>query len=279
MKPTQLHTCTAPSSSLLSFLRAQARDAFESPASPRTSLKSPRCSLLSTNTRHVHVERNIGNSDGRNRKAAWNGLVNPTSPSKPPCRRASFQHAPYNVIASQRSACSRYASLLEGPLIHRRAFSASSLIQRWRLSFRPKKAKPTVAPLPSLLEDANAINGFGRSPRPANELKLRCTELDEQGNVTMISGEFKKSELIAKVGERLSGQRCWHENNTDSIPVRPFTPRPPQGRLITPPAHPRPPLRHPNQPPAPPSPHKTQPCSALRHIRDHAIILAVELHV
>ncbi|KAF2005220.1 cora-domain-containing protein [Amniculicola lignicola CBS 123094] len=36
--------------------------------------------------------------------------------------------------------------------------------------------------------------------RSANELKIRCTELDENGNVTMVSGEFKKSELIAKYG-------------------------------------------------------------------------------
>jgi magnesium transporter len=35
--------------------------------------------------------------------------------------------------------------------------------------------------------------------RTANELKMRCTELDEHGNVTLVSGEFKKSELIAKV--------------------------------------------------------------------------------
>ncbi|OAK98055.1 cora-domain-containing protein [Phaeosphaeriaceae sp. SRC1lsM3a] len=36
--------------------------------------------------------------------------------------------------------------------------------------------------------------------RPTNELKMRCTELDEHGNVTLVSGEFKKSELIAKYG-------------------------------------------------------------------------------
>lgn len=29
---------------------------------------------------------------------------------------------------------------------------------------------------------------------------MRCTELDEHGNVTLVSGEFKKSELIAKYG-------------------------------------------------------------------------------
>jgi magnesium transporter len=40
---------------------------------------------------------------------------------------------------------------------------------------------------------------LGRMVRTANELKMRCTELDEHGNVTLVSGEFKKSELIAKV--------------------------------------------------------------------------------
>lgn len=37
------------------------------------------------------------------------------------------------------------------------------------------------------------------SAKAAAQPKLRCTELDENGNVSMASGEFKKSELIAKV--------------------------------------------------------------------------------
>ncbi|KAL5439094.1 magnesium ion transporter [Paraphaeosphaeria minitans] len=44
------------------------------------------------------------------------------------------------------------------------------------------------------------FESLGRMTRAANELKMRCTELDDQGNVTMVSGEFKKSELIAKYG-------------------------------------------------------------------------------
>jgi magnesium transporter len=47
------------------------------------------------------------------------------------------------------------------------------------------------------MEDGN-LAGLGRT-RPANELKMRCTELDESGNVTMVSGEYKKTDLIAKV--------------------------------------------------------------------------------
>jgi magnesium transporter len=49
------------------------------------------------------------------------------------------------------------------------------------------------------MEDNGPLYGLGRMSRTANELKMRCTELDEHGNVTMVSGEFKKSELIAKV--------------------------------------------------------------------------------
>ncbi|KAL8732360.1 MAG: hypothetical protein Q9166_002758 [cf. Caloplaca sp. 2 TL-2023] len=43
---------------------------------------------------------------------------------------------------------------------------------------------------------------FGRSKagKAANELRLRCTEVNENGDVTLVNGEFKKSELIAKYG-------------------------------------------------------------------------------
>jgi hypothetical protein len=34
--------------------------------------------------------------------------------------------------------------------------------------------------------------------KPSTELKLRCTEFDENGNVVLVNGEFKKQELIAK---------------------------------------------------------------------------------
>lgn len=45
----------------------------------------------------------------------------------------------------------------------------------------------------------NLSRALSRSPTGA-ELKLRCTEFDKNGNVTLVSGEFKKSELIAKYG-------------------------------------------------------------------------------
>ena len=37
------------------------------------------------------------------------------------------------------------------------------------------------------------------SKKAALEPRLRCTEVDENGNVILLDGEFKKSELIARV--------------------------------------------------------------------------------
>ncbi|KAL6711338.1 magnesium ion transporter [Coniothyrium glycines] len=59
---------------------------------------------------------------------------------------------------------------------------------------------PPPPPDDSVSQTTGFGSSLGRIMRPANELKMRCTELDEHGNVTLVSGEFKKSELIAKYG-------------------------------------------------------------------------------
>ena len=60
--------------------------------------------------------------------------------------------------------------------------------------------KPNDLPLlPNFLGEGST--SLGRSAgKASNELKLRCTEVDENGKVVLVNGEFKKSELIAKVG-------------------------------------------------------------------------------
>ncbi|ETN40205.1 uncharacterized protein HMPREF1541_04481 [Cyphellophora europaea CBS 101466] len=45
----------------------------------------------------------------------------------------------------------------------------------------------------------NLSRALSRNPSGA-DLKLRCTEFDANGSVTLVAGEFKKSELIAKYG-------------------------------------------------------------------------------
>lgn len=70
---------------------------------------------------------------------------------------------------------------------------------RQRLWRRPGRQRAQLEPndLPeysSFLDD-----GVGRAVRPANELKLRCTEFDENGEVVFVDEGFRKTELIAKV--------------------------------------------------------------------------------
>lgn len=50
--------------------------------------------------------------------------------------------------------------------------------------------------------------GRTMSAKAANEQKLRCTEFDENGNVVLVNGEFKKSELIAKVWRPFFGSHA-----------------------------------------------------------------------
>ncbi|KAI9730144.1 MAG: magnesium ion transporter [Claussenomyces sp. TS43310] len=88
---------------------------------------------------------------------------------------------------------------------------ASSDVGWWSRRLRPQKKQRQPALKPEDLplgfnfrgeEGAESMFSLGRtvSGKAANELKLRCTEFDENGNVVLVNGEFKKSELIAKYG-------------------------------------------------------------------------------
>lgn len=92
-----------------------------------------------------------------------------------------------------------------------RSFSTTQPCRAWPNIFKGRKSHAHARsgllqpPIPPSSDDASSTgsgygNTLGRLARSANELKMRCTELDEHGNVTLVSGEFKKSELIAKYG-------------------------------------------------------------------------------
>jgi magnesium transporter len=80
--------------------------------------------------------------------------------------------------------------------------SEESQWKRWFALGRRTKEKspplrpPDLTPLP-FLSDASGTT-LARL-KATNDLKLRCTEFDENGNVVVVDGEFKKQELIAKV--------------------------------------------------------------------------------
>lgn len=205
MRPGPRSTVSAPSSSVLRFLRSQSEQAcFFTPSTKATTCQTSPCQgarvalgkaappvpsfrrhLATSSYPQAYVESSLLNLDflrpyserGSSRSST---LASRNSP------------APFG-IPPQSTCSSRYASTDTRPL--------------WKRPWKDKLGKGSQAlksndssALPSFLDDAGSTN-FGRRKtiKGANELKLRCTEFDENGNVTFMDGEFKKSELIAKV--------------------------------------------------------------------------------
>jgi magnesium transporter len=66
----------------------------------------------------------------------------------------------------------------------------------------------------------NLSRALSRNPSGA-DLKLRCTEFDANGSVTLVAGEFKKSDLIAKYGLQSRDLRKIDSSVLPHILVRP----------------------------------------------------------
>ena len=82
--------------------------------------------------------------------------------------------------------------------------------------------------LPNQDGDGDHISMFSSprqlSKKAALEPRLRCTEVDENGNVILIDGEFKKSELIARVRTVQGIQQQPELHEAVATPVTPITP-------------------------------------------------------
>ncbi|KAJ5557179.1 hypothetical protein N7494_001094 [Penicillium frequentans] len=63
--------------------------------------------------------------------------------------------------------------------------------------------------------------GRGLAAKASNELRIRCTEFDSNGNVTLVNGEFRKLELIAKYGLLPRDLRKIDSSTLPHILVRP----------------------------------------------------------
>ena len=200
MKPVPLHSLAAPSPALLRFLKAPTEvhsASFLSSNAPVLCCRAPHhqsCRLASTSSapRHPRLLSSVREASHVVASLQWPYLKSLASPVRSSCLDAR------NLSRSPRYEMSHHL-----PFTHpRRPFTNGAQKDFWNL-WGLKKQKPVVhrqrsdlPPRASFLDDNG---GLGRVSRPTNELKLRCTEFDESGNVTLINGEFKKSELIAKV--------------------------------------------------------------------------------
>ncbi|KAI1635995.1 hypothetical protein F4809DRAFT_641980 [Biscogniauxia mediterranea] len=83
--------------------------------------------------------------------------------------------------------------------------------------------EPDDLPDPNEDGDNNSMFNTRRqlSKKAALEPRLRCTEVDEYGNVILVDGEFKKSELIARFGLLPRDLRKIDSSNLPHILVRP----------------------------------------------------------
>jgi len=200
---SSLHS-PVPSSTLLRFLKSQ----------------SEGICFFSQNTRPGFIfdhaaPRNQSQTGSRIGSLAPKVPSRSLSTTKPKCAtvEAGFGHLDFlfprsaAVTARQRPQSSQFKGAVRVLDISQRNSSSRTKWQDWRRRLWGVTSKRGRHPLhmddiPPLKDsdDSAFILGHRISAKAAAQPRLRCTELDENGNVVLASGEFKKSELIAKVG-------------------------------------------------------------------------------
>lgn len=105
----------------------------------------------------------------------------PPNPSRPRHASNSAHHGWINRLFRHQQAAAQAAK------------QASQQAKGYSVPFENQSYEDTSAQL------FNLSRALSRNPSGA-DLKLRCTEFDSNGSVTLVAGEFKKSELIAKYG-------------------------------------------------------------------------------
>ncbi|KAL4923571.1 CorA family magnesium transporter [Aspergillus undulatus] len=209
-------TPSVPSASLLRFLRAQSESALFSTNQPsacrRISTKlPPRSSNL------VSLRRPSSRAGYLQLSSCQSRLFSEADPSRSRTSRSDKSLLPSSSSNAlqpfPRSQQSRNFSSTRGRSILKRFWD-----------FRRKKPAPENRG-PSLLDDTDGGLSLARAlaAKASNELRLRCTEFDINGNVTLMNGEFKKSELIAKYGLLPRDLRKIDSSTLPHIFVRPST--------------------------------------------------------
>ncbi|KAJ1976849.1 magnesium ion transporter [Dimargaris verticillata] len=125
--------------------------------------------------------------------------IGPWACSKPPL---SFGAA----LLDRRILPSILAALSPGHCVRRTfALSVRSQVSPPDMRLAGLRHRSTASRKAKATSSATATADFPTTTYPRlgvthNELKLRCTEFDQQGSVTTIAGEFSKSELCAQHG-------------------------------------------------------------------------------
>ncbi|RVX69375.1 hypothetical protein B0A52_06971 [Exophiala mesophila] len=176
-----MQSSVVPSKSLLRFLRHQSQSLCVLQSSPpQAAYKPSLCRALST------------------------------SPSRPGRKSGSSLD---DIWSRSRETCKALPAPKHTPPTPpqiRKASTESHSLGFWRRWIRHRQAlgrskHPPNSPPSNGGQDDTSAQLFNLSRTLARnaagaDLKLRCTEFDANGSVTLVSGEFRKSELIAKYG-------------------------------------------------------------------------------
>lgn len=176
-----MKSSVVPSKSLLRFLRHQTQSHYALQSHPHQAAYNPSiCRTLST-------------SSARSGRKPVSSLDDAWSRSREPCKALPAPR--YNPPT---------------PPQIRNASTDSHSLGFWRRWIRHRQAlgrskHPPDSPTGHGNHDDTSAQLFNLSRTLARnaagaDLKLRCTEFDSNGSVTLVSGEFRKSELIAKYG-------------------------------------------------------------------------------
>lgn len=182
---------SVPSASLLRFLRSQ---------SDSIHYLAPTCRR--TNGEGLQYRRNA---------SSWTCL-DPAQSGTLPSKRRSSRSRPSLGLTTQTQS----RAFSSHPVSYRNSSSSSRPLLRRLFDLRRSKANESKLNAnrssgPALIDEKTEPNfsiARGLAAKASNELRLRCTEFDSSGNVTLVNGEFKKSELIAKVSMTMSTCEC-----------------------------------------------------------------------
>lgn len=191
----------APSPNLLRFLRSQSDSFFftSNPTKSKANTTSDRWNhgkYGRKNWIHLNPAPCLAQIEA-SLLPVWPSVKIPTS-RKSSQLRTSLTIRPEAIrsnecVNSPRHVASRNASINTRRWWHN-WFKQAASYQKWKNS--------TTPPVTSFTDEGAEGNLFnlGRTlASKSHEPRLRCTEFDENGNVTLVNGEFRKSELIAKV--------------------------------------------------------------------------------
>lgn len=168
----------APSRSLLRYLRTQTDDAFLAQGSSMNANRCPRQARFISTSRF-------------DQRTSTQSIAAARSKLPPTSLRCAFS----TTTPTKNKWASDKCKDDQPP-------SASWQERLWGMAARRggKPLKPEDLP-PEDFEQGSSMFNTRRvmTAKAAAEPRLRCTEVDENGEVILVDGEFKKTELIAKV--------------------------------------------------------------------------------